>query len=256
MFGVESEILSVNVNVHGYFLGFPITDTILMSVVNLLVILLLCYACSKFTVINPGKFQLAVESIYSMLSGFIEQIAGKKSVADKVMPIVLTLVVFILISNLTSTFLPFLGAFTYNGETLLRSSTNDFNMTLALAFGMVGLTQIFSITNTSLGAYVLKFIKIDSVYKGFRKGIKEGLMSFIDLFLGLLDIVSEFAKIISLSLRLFGNMFAGELLTGIFMSMLAILLPIPIMGLSTLSGVVQSVVFGALVTSYFSGVIE
>lgn len=256
MFSVQSEILSVNLNTHGYILGFPITDTMAMSLVNILIFILICVFVSKFKVTNPGKAQLAFESVYVLITGFIEQIAGKKKVAQKVAPVVLTLIIFILVSNLSATFLPFLGAFTYEGETLFRSSTNDFNMTLALAVGMVVLTQLYSITKINLLNYIFRFVKINSVVQGFRKGIKEGLMSLIELFLGLLDIISEFAKIISLSLRLFGNMFAGELLTGIFMGMLAIALPIPIIGLSTLSGVVQSVVFGALVTSYFAGVLE
>lgn len=256
MLNIQTDIMSVNLTIHGYFLGIPVTDTVLMSIVNLIVFILIALFVQRFTVANPGKLQLALEYIFQGISGFIRQIAGSEKVTKKVLPLVVILVVFILVSNLSATFMPFIGAFTYNGETMLRSSTNDFNMTLALAVVMVGLTQIFSIINVSLLNYVLRFIKIDAVYKGFRKGIKEGLMAIIDLFLGFLDIISEFAKIISLSLRLFGNMFAGELLTGIFMGMLAILLPIPIMGLSTLSGLVQAVVFGALVTSYFSGVIE
>jgi len=256
MFSIESEVLKVNSTLHGSLFGLPITDTILMSIVNLIIFVALFLLFSRFSAYKPSKLQLMLESVYSLITNFIEQIAGSKTIANKVVPLTFTLVLFILVSNLSLTFLPFLGAFQYEGHAMFRSSTNDFNMTLALSVGMILLTQIYSIQRVNIINYIFRFIRLDKVVLGFRKGIMNGFISLIDLFLGVLDIISEFAKVISLSLRLFGNMFAGELLTGIFMGMLAVLLPIPIIGLSALSGTVQAVVFGALVTSYFAGVLD
>ncbi|MBL8015413.1 MAG: F0F1 ATP synthase subunit A [Candidatus Doudnabacteria bacterium] len=234
----------------------PVTNTILMSLVSWLVILGLCLAVRRFSITSPSKFQIAVESFVEAITSFVEQVAGNRYVAWRIMPIIVTLVIMILLSNILMTLLPFLPAFTFEGTPLLRSVTNDFNATLALAVSMVLLVQLYSIGEVNIINYISRFVQFKQIITGFRQGIANGLLAIINAFVGLLDIVSEFAKVISLSLRLFGNMFAGEVLSAIFMGILAIGLPIPIMGLSTLSGVVQAIVFGALVTSYFAGVIE
>lgn len=234
----------------------PVTNTMLMSLISWLVIVGLCVAAQRFSITSPGKFQIAVESFVEAITSFVEQVAGSRYVAWKVMPVIVTLIIMILLSNVIMTVLPFLPAFTFNGLPLLRSATNDFNTTLALAVSMVGLVQMYSIQEINILNYIFRFFQFKQIFLGFRQGIAAGMLAIINAFVGFLDIISEFAKIISLSLRLFGNMFAGEVLAAIFMGILAIGLPIPIMGLSTLSGVVQAVVFGALVTSYFAGVIE
>jgi len=70
--------------------------------------------------------------------------------------------------------------------------------------------------------------------------------------IGLLDIVSEFAKVISLSLRLFGNMYAGDVLAAILLGTLAIAVPAPWLAMNLLVGVLQALVFGALTAAYYS----
>jgi F-type H+-transporting ATPase subunit a len=256
MFTIPGDPLSVKADILGYIAGMPISNTMLMAGFDLILFFLLCVAVSRFSVTKPGKFQLVVENILDIITGLISQIVGDRKVAQKIMPLVATLVVFILVSNLAMTFLPILTGFTFDGKPLFRSHTNDFNTTLALALGMVILTQLFSIYKNNPFGYIFKFIQIPQIINGFRKGFGEGFTAIIGAFIGILDIISEFAKIISLSLRLFGNMFAGELLIGILMSMFAIILPIPILGLSLLSGAVQAIVFGALVASFFAGVLK
>lgn len=76
-------------------------------------------------------------------------------------------------------------------------------------------------------------------------------MAIIDFIIGLLDIVSEFAKIISLSLRLFGNMYAGEILATLILGSFAYVIPIAWTSMSLLSGVIQAIVFGSLTTAYY-----
>lgn len=256
MLQVAGEPLSVSAAVLGNVGGLPITNTMTMAIFDLGFFILLCIIASRFKVNNPGKLQLIIEMIISTITGLIKQVVGNEKTAKRIMPLVATLVLFILVSNLVTTFLPVLSGFTYNEMPLFRSHTNDFNTTVALALGMVVMVQIYSIGRNNIFGHIFKYIQIPQVIQGFRKGVGAGMISLINAFTGVLDIISEVARIISLSLRLFGNMFAGELLIGVLMTMLAIFLPIPIMLLATLSGVIQSIVFGSLVSSYLGGVLN
>jgi len=150
------------------------------------------------------------------------------------------------------TLIPGLSAITYNGVSIFRTPTNDFNMTFSIALAMVILANIMSIRDFGLFGHIGKFVKIKEVVEGFRKSIGAGLLAIIDFFIGLLDIVSEFAKVISLSLRLFGNMYAGEVLAAIFLGALAILIPAPWTAMNLLVGILQAMVFGSLTAAYIT----
>lgn len=235
---------------------FTVTNTVTSLVLNLVFFLILIAITQSFKVTNPNKFQLAIEGIFSAITGFIDQLAGGPKKAEKVKPVVFVLIFYLLVSNLLLSFLPILSGLKVGDVAMFRSATNDFNSTLAIAICMVLLVQITAIRSGSFIKYIFKFFPINKVILGFRKGIKTGLTSLIDIFIGLLDIVSELARVLSLSLRLFGNMFAGDVLLSIFLTIFAVLLPIPVIGLGLLSGSVQAVVFGALVTSYLLGASE
>lgn len=256
MFNVPGDPLSVGASTLGYIGDMPVTNTMVMAMFNFVFFLLLCVLASRFRVKNPGKLQLFVEMILNTITGLIEQVVGDRKTAWKVMPLVATLVIFILVSNLITTFLPILSGFTYEGQSLFRSHTNDFNTTFALAFGMIILIQFVSIFRNNPFGHIFRYIQIPQVIEGFRHGLGSGMLALINAATGLLDIVSEVARIVSLSLRLFGNMFAGELLVGVLMSMFAIGLPIPIILLATLSGFIQAVVFGSLTASFLAGIVE
>lgn len=256
MFQIESGEILVKAPVVIEIAGFPITNTMTTAILTLFIAILLCLFASGFKIVRPGKIQLMFESTVTLITGFIEQIAGDRRVAWKIMPIVASMVAYILISNMLTTLIPFLGAMTVGSESLFRSTTSDINSTLSLALSMVVISNLFLIRRINPLNYALKFFPIHEVFKSFRKGIGAGLGSFINLFIGLLDIISEFAKVLSLSFRLLGNMFAGELLLKIFMGLFAIILPVPIIMLGSLAGIVQAVVFGALVTAYFAAALR
>ncbi len=253
---IPSDPLTISVQILDYFHGFPITGTMIMFIVELFLFGILFYFVSKFRVHNPSRFQLGVEMVFQMVRGLINQIAGDDAIAKKILPLVSSLIILILVSDIILTFLPFLTGFTYKGIGVFRSHTNDFNTTFALATISVLASQIFSVVKLKPLNYFFKYIKIKQVFLAFRKSIADGMMSLIDAFIGFLDIISEFAKVISLSLRLFGNMFAGELLQGVLMGIFALMLPLPMIGLSLLSGVIQAIVFGSLVTSYLASALK
>lgn len=237
---------------------FPVTNTLLTTLlVTAVIILVLAIINLKgFKLKSISKPQAMLEIVVGAMYDFTENIIGNKDITKKVFPLIGTLFVYIAVSNLFTTFLPFLDGFKYEGKSLFRIPTTDFNVTVSMALSMVILSQIFGIGKKNIFRYLGNFFRVGAVIRGFKKGIGAGLLSLVDVFIGLLDIVSEIAKVVSLSLRLFGNMFAGVVIIAVLMSIFGAFLPIPIILLALLSGVIQAIVFGALVSSYFSSALS
>lgn len=208
----------------------------------------------------PSKFQTALELLYEKISAFIASIVGDKERAEKIVPYVGALMVYLLVANLLP-MVPGVSAFYVIGPEgehipLFRGATTDFNTTFGLALAVVVTMQIVGIREQGFFGYLSHFIQIKQVWKGFRKSLGEGAVSIIGFFVGLIEIISEVAKILSLSLRLFGNLFAHEVLTVILLGAFAFAVPALWMGMGLLVGVVQSIVFVALVTVYYSLVLR
>jgi F-type H+-transporting ATPase subunit a len=144
----------------------------------------------------------------------------------------------------------------YTLAPMFRSAATDLNVTLALALISVLLTQVFGVQALGLG-YFSKFVAIPSLLKAFRPGIgcvgRIGAlgMGLIDMFVGLLESISEFAKIISFSFRLFGNIFAGEVLIGVMAFLIPYVVSLPFYGLEIFVGFVQALVFMMLTVAFF-----
>lgn len=119
---------------------------------------------------------------------------------------------------------------------LFRPGTADLNTTLALAIFSVVVTQVFGIQFQQLG-YFKKFINFSSP---------------IMFFVGILELISEFAKIISFAFRLFGNIFAGEVLLTVILFLLPLVAPMPFYGLELFVGFIQALVFSMLSLVFFN----
>ncbi len=188
--------------------------------------------------------------VYEAISDFLTSIVGKDR-SEFVIPIVGSLFVYIGVSNLIG-IIPGLTSFTYGGHEIFRVPTTDFNTTVGLAIGSVIFLQVVSIMDFGLFGHFGKFFKFKEVFLGFKKGIGAGLMAFIDLFVGIIEFIGEFARIISLSFRLFGNMYAHEVLAVVIMGAFAYVLPAVWSTMGLLVGVVQALVFGSLIAVYYS----
>lgn len=126
---------------------------------------------------------------------------------------------------------------------LLRVAASDLNFTLALA--LIAFVAIEIVGLRTWGPrYLTKFVHID-----FRHGIGNGLLS---LFVGLIELVSELARIISFAFRLFGNIFAGSVLLVVFMFLAPFVLVIPIYGLELFVGLIQAFVFAILILAFIT----
>ena len=140
---------------------------------------------------------------------------------------------------------------------MFRSAATDLNTTIALALISVVMAQFFGVKSLGPG-YFGKFIAVGSIKNALtKKGVgcvgRIGALGlgFIDIFVGVLETISEFSKIISFSFRLFGNIFAGEVLLGVMAFLIPYLMSLPFFGLEIFVGVVQALVFMMLTVAFF-----
>jgi F-type H+-transporting ATPase subunit a len=140
---------------------------------------------------------------------------------------------------------------------LLRPANADLNMTVSMAVLGVVASHFLGIITIGFFKYLNKFIKLGDLYHAFKSlNPTRILTAVIEFFVGFIEIFSEIAKMVSLSLRLFGNIFAGEVLLTVLASLIAgygaYLIPLPFMTLELLVGFIQAVVFSMLVLVYLS----
>ncbi|MEK7605488.1 MAG: F0F1 ATP synthase subunit A [Patescibacteria group bacterium] len=219
----------------------PITNTLLNTfLVDTLVIggaLTLKNNLKKIPGLFQNMFELIVDSLYNLT----ESVAGENTA--KIFPYFISFFLFILIAN-WSGLLPggeSLGFFHHTGEeteivSLNRNLTSDLNATLALALISLVATHMLSIKKLGVKEYLSRFFSLNPIL----------------LFVGILEIISEFTKIISLSFRLFGNIFAGEVVLGTISKLFAFVFPVPFMFLEIVVGLVQALVFSMLTMAFMS----
>lgn len=236
---------------------FPITNSMFTALlVSVLLLSLALLFRRKYSIGGlTNKFQTAVELLIETFLNLLEQLTGNRNRAKELLPLIGALFLFLGFSNLI-TLIPFFSSFSYEGESLFRTPTNDFNLTFSLALSMVLLSNIASLKKFGIFGHLGKFLKFKGIYLGFKQSIGAGFLAIIDFCIGLLDIVSEIAKIISLSLRLFGNMYAGDVLLMILFGAFALFIPDLWMAMSLLSAVLQALVFGSLTAAYYTLAVE
>jgi len=178
-----------------------------------------------------GFLEMIIEGLYSL----VQSISGNK--AKIFFPLIATFFIYIALANWAG-LLPGMGTIGFKEIVdhqqkfvpLFRGATADINTTLALAIFSVVSIQVFGLKGLGF-KYPQKFFNL--------KGP-------IDFFVGILELLSEFSKIISFAFRLFGNIFAGEVLLTVMAFLLPILAPIPFIGLEIFVGFIQALVFSML----------
>lgn len=182
----------------------------------------------------PRGFQNFFEMVIEGLLNLVEGVTENRKQAIQFLPLIATLLILITVSNWMG-LLPGVGTigFTHEGEfvPLLRSANSDINTTLALALISVMMTQFFGVAVIGFFKYGKKFINFSGV---------------VPFFVGILELVGEVAHVISFSFRLFGNVFAGEVLLTVIGAMVAFFAPVPFYFLEIFVGFIQALVFGLL----------
>jgi F-type H+-transporting ATPase subunit a len=196
------------------------------------------------------------ESLLEVFLKQIDNVTKDRKKTLKFLPIVGGIFLFILVSNWMSQ-IPGTGSFgIFKGAEfipILRPATSDLNLTLAMAIFVVVLSHIAGIATIGFFKYANKFIKLGDIYQAVKSlSPLKIFVAVIEFFVGLLEVISEVAKMVSLSLRLFGNIFAGEVLLTVIGSLVAFFVPLPFLALELLVGVVQAMVFSLLTLVYLT----
>ena len=219
--------------------GIPITNTLLTSWVVIALLIAAGYFIGRRLHVIPNKVQNAFEMLFEFVLKYMEETLGSRTLAVRFFPLIVTLFLFIFTANLFE-FLPFMEALriTVHGESvpLLRSVNTDLNMTLALAL-------IVFLTIEMTGVVVLGFLKYWRKFVNLRGGV----LGFI---IGLIEFVSNLARLISFSFRLFGNIFAGGILIAVALAFVPLLLPVPIILFETFVGLIQAAIFALLTLAF------
>ncbi len=252
-------IPGVKADVLGTVLNWPISNTVTFMIFMTVLFLGLAFWMRSFKEV-PGFFQSMFELFIDGVENLLHSLTSGKNhrVKELLFPI---FAIFLIIGavNIIGSF-PILGEFTWseNGHLipLFRKATSDINVTLPLAFVVVLSMQAFGVKNWGFFGYFKRFIPLDKLVHGAKTSVSEFMLAIVELFVGLLELLSEFIKVISLSLRLFGNMFAGEILLAILMGIFAIALPAVWIGFDLLVAVIQTLVFGCLIAVYYTLVVK
>lgn len=145
----------------------------------------------------------------------------------------------------------------YKLAPMFRAASTDLNFTLAIAVVSVLMTQYFGVKALGI-PYFGKFIAVGGFVKAFtKKGVgcvgRIGIfgMAIIDFFIGIVELISEIGKVVSFSFRLFGNIFAGEVLLAVMAFLIPYLVSLPFYGLEIFVGFVQALVFMMLTVAFF-----
>jgi F-type H+-transporting ATPase subunit a len=239
-----------------HLFGFPIANSIIGAWITIVVLVGFSFVITRRMKIVPGRLQGVFEMLLGGLYGFCQSVAGEAN-GRRFFPVVTTIFLFVAFNSWLS-LLPGFGSIEIvNSEGhhvhLLRGANTDINMPLALA--LVSFIYVEFIGLRSLGIrYLGKFLNVGQFFGSvgllFRGRLKAGFGGLftgaINIFVGLLEALSEFIRILSFTFRLFGNMTAGEILLLIAAFLIPWVFALPFYGLELLVGFVQALIFSGL----------
>ncbi len=177
----------------------PITNSMLLGVLGYaLVIALFAYMARAAKTRSRNRFAVATLWLFEGLLNTIEQVTNNRKAARALAPLSITLFFFIVVNYWTG-ILPFVGPVTYNGLPLFRGLAADLNVTFALAIISMVTVQIYA-------------IRTHGVFGNAKRYLRNPLRDPAGAFEGILELIAEFSRLVALSMRLFGNVFAGEVL--------------------------------------------
>ncbi len=242
--------------------GFSVTNALLNSTATLIILVVFFVVVGRKMKQVPKGFQNIFEIILEESLKLADSITGDRKKSSKFLPLVLALFLFILINNWLG-LIPGVGTIGFieghEGSKMFvpffRGGTADLNLTLALALISVVVSHILGVISVGFWTYLNRFINFKALMEIPKKFKKDPTVLFINpiqVMVGFLEIVAEFAKIASLSFRLFGNVFAGEVLLASMMAIAAFFLPLPFIFMEIFVGFIQALVFAILVLVFVS----
>lgn len=223
----------------GEVFGVPITATLITTWLTMLVVIFLAFILTRRLALVPGKGQSIAEIVVGGIYSYMSDVLESREVARKYFPIVATIFFFILTLNWVG-LLPGVTAIGYYTEQakfipFLYPAATDLNITIAFAIVAFLTIEIAGVLTLGLWRYTGKFINFKSP------------LGFI---IGLIELISELARLISFSFRLFGNIFAGKTLLVVIIFFVPYIVPVPLIAFEVFVGFVQAFVF-AILTLFF-----
>jgi F-type H+-transporting ATPase subunit a len=236
---------------------FTVTNTLLASWLTIVVLVAVFFAATRKMKLIPGGLQNLAEFLVETILDFVKGVSGEKN-ARTLFPIVATIFLFVL-TNAWLALLPFFGTIGIkesNGAVLpyLRAANTDINLTLSIALVSFIFIEYLGLRSLGFLHYFNGFFNFGQLRDGFKnlftgkiKSAMSGIFfGFINLFIGALEILSHFIRIISFTFRLFGNMTAGEILLLVVTFLIPFVVSIGVYGLELLVGVLQALIFAGL----------
>jgi F-type H+-transporting ATPase subunit a len=236
--------------------GFPVTNTFLITILTMLVILVLFWLAIRSAKLIPGKWQNLIEWVTELLLNLCEEVAGKEN-GRRFFPWVATIFLLVLCVNWWEVIpgVETIGTLDHTGACAnaqahavggiflfgstsncitpwLRPPSTDLNFTLALAVASVVVTQFYGFRQLGVFQHITKYLN-------FRGGL-------LGIAIGLLEFVLEMIRVVSFSFRLFGNLFAGDTLLLVMAFLIPFIAPIPFYFLEVFVGFIQAFVFAML----------
>jgi F-type H+-transporting ATPase subunit a len=214
--------------------SYVITNSLLVSFIVFLVLSVIAVLLKSKIKRIPGTFQGIFEMLIEFLLTLMDSVLGDRKKSERYLPLIATIFLFILTANWIG-LLPGVGSlFLKEGHLnvpLFRSPAADLNFTLTLAVIAVLGTNIFGIAVLGFFKHIKKFLNFSNP---------------INFFVGILEFLSEISRVISFSFRLFGNVFAGEVLLTIIFFLVPYIVPIPFLFLEMFFGAIQALIFAML----------
>jgi F-type H+-transporting ATPase subunit a len=218
-----------------------ITSTILtMWIVSALVILLLVIL-TRGRAMLPGRGQNLIEYAYETIEGFGMSLGGPA--AKPYITLFVGFFLYILFSN-WSGLIPPIGK-----VEALRAPTSDVNITIGLALVAFGFFEYQGFRTLGVRGYLSKFFPLGE----FRNGIGAGIIA---MFVGLIELLLEFVKPVTLSMRLFGNIYGGEVALGVLTALTVAIIPMALIALELMLNLVQALIFSTLTLMFTLAAIE
>ena len=219
--------------------GIPVTNSTLAMWLVMAGLILLGLFIGRKTSLTPGKLQNAFEMFFEYLLDMMEKTLGTRALALRYFPLIATIFIFILAANWLH-FVPIFGTILiehgHEYVPLFHGVNADLNTTLALAIISFFVIEVSGILTLGVLKYGGKFVNLQG-----------GAMGFI---VGLLELVGNLARLISFSFRLFGAIFAGEVLLMVVGSFVPLFVPVPLMAFEAFIGLLQAAIFAILTLAF------
>ena len=220
----------------GEFLGIPITNTLVTSWLVIGLLVALAFFVRGRLAMVPNRLQTLLEEAFTFVYDYVAETLESREMARKFFPLLMTIFLFIFVGNMIH-FIPGIGSLEYNHLPFLRAPNTDLTVPLVLA-----LVSFFVIEFTGIMAI--------GVWKYGSKFIVNPLKSPIGFAVGIIELIGELVRVVSLSFRLFGNILAGEVIIAVAIFFAPYFAPVPLMMFEIFIGFLQAAIF-ALLTLFF-----